>query len=532
MTAWPQKDLLAVRAATSPSTTAVIDVKDGTATDPENTIPSYRWSYAEFDTLVDDLARRMREIGINAGDHVGAVLDTSVQFVAINYALERLGAVLVPLNVRLTADELTTHCEQADVEILLCNRETESRAVQAAYQTVYWAGEQTTAPRVVSLDDSHTDQTISLWDTAFNPDTELRSPRRSPDDRRMILFTSGTTGSPKAVPLTTGNLIANAIASAFRLGVVQDDRWLCALPMYHMGGLAAVIRSTLYGTSVVLQSEFDAEATPAVAREFEVTGISLVPTMLRRIFDADEQLPESLRFVLLGGAPADDDLISDCKHHDVPVYPTYGMTEAASQITTACPEDAFEHQGTVGRPLFGTDLTIVGPDGEPVSPGDSGEIAVSGPSVTAGYYRDDTASAESFGPHGLYTGDVGYQDETGRLWITNRCGDRIVTGGENVDPVEVATVIRDCPAVRDVSVVGVDDPEWGQRVGALVVPAENQRIGREDIVEQCRGSLARYKHPRIVEFTEALPRTSSGTVDRSDVRERLRHGTADERELL
>ncbi|MFC6730841.1 AMP-binding protein, partial [Natronoarchaeum mannanilyticum] len=258
-------------------------------------------------------------------------------------------------------------------------------------------------------------------------------------------------------------LLASAVASAFRLGVAPDDRWLCCLPMYHMGGLAPVLRSTLYGTTVVLQSEFDAERTPTVARERGVTGVSLVPTMLQRILDRDAapDLPDTLRFVLLGGAPAGADLIADCERRDVPVHPTFGMTETASQVATATPREAFEHEGTVGRPLFGTTVTVVDEDGDPLPAGETGELVVDGPTVTPGYYGDSAATEASFGAHGLHTGDVGYRDDGGRLWVLNRRDDRIVTGGENVDPGEVVGALREHPKIRDAAVVGLDDAEWG-----------------------------------------------------------------------
>jgi len=530
VTTWPQTDWLAARAAASPEadavidTDAVIDADAGADADTADT-----WTYADLDAATDAVARSLAARGVGPADHVGTLLDTGLPFVLVVHALDRLGAVLVPLNVRHTPGELARACDRADVTTVLCDGDTESSAREAAERC-------DEAPAVVSIDaiapeNSPPDATDSDATQSATDERPLPSVERSPADVRVVLFTSGTTGEPKAVPLTAGNLFASAVASAFRLGVVPDDRWLCCLPMYHMGGLAPVLRSTLYGTTVVLQSEFDADRTPAVAREHGVTGVSLVPTMLRRIIDAAPELPDSLRFVLLGGAPAGAELIEACARREIPVHPTFGMTETASQVATATPREAFEYEGTVGRPLFGTSVTIVDEDGDPLPSGETGELVVDGPTVTPGYYGDAAATEASFGEYGLHTGDVGYRDECGRLWVLNRRDDRIVTGGENVDPGEIAGALREHPKIRDAAVVGIDDAEWGERVAALVVPERDSDEGAntgptaldaDAVREHCRERLAGYKLPRTVTFADELPRTASGTVDRERVRTALR----------
>ena len=534
---WPNADLLAARAATSPNALAVIDTGDGSDTAPDGDTGAVRLSYADLDAVVDDLARRLSTLGVEPGTRVATLLDTGLPFVAVVHALDRLGAVLVPLHVRLTARELGEQCARVDVETLLSagRRAEQASAVAGELDTditIGFVGDdgldsadpQPSDGSELAGDGSH--EPTEVW--SHEPADALPAVSRSPTDCRLVLFTSGTTGRPKAVPLTTGNLIASAVASAFRLGVDPDDRWLCALPMYHMGGLAPVLRSTLYGTCVVLQSTFDAAQTPAVARAHEVTGLSLVPTMLGRILDTGTELPDSLRFLLLGGGPADHSLIERADREAIPVYPTYGMTETASQIATASPAEARSHEGTVGRPLFGTDVTIVDEDDRPVEAETIGEIVVSGPTVTPGYLNDDV-TARAFGPHGLSTGDLGYRDEGGRLWITGRRSDRIVTGGENVDPAEVREVLCAHSAVDDAAVVGLPDEEWGERVAALVVPGDEPADElRESILTHCRDRLAGYKRPRTVGFAATLPRTSSGTVDRERVRDRLGEAARDD----
>jgi O-succinylbenzoic acid--CoA ligase len=505
-------DWLAYRARVSPEATALVE------TGSQTERPDGRWTYAELDSAVEEVAGRLTEIGVREGDHLGVLMETRVAFVRLVHAAMRLGAVLVPLNARLARPELSRQAATADLDFLVCERETEADAVAAA-EAVPEDGETIPDIPVVSVDspgDASGKEVVAL---------QNQDPAEwSREDPQALLFTSGTTGDPKAVELTIENFLTSATASAFRLGVTPDDRWLLCLSMYHMGGLSIVLRSALYGTTVVLQetgTEFDAARTAATIEEYDVTGVSLVPTMLRRMLDSAGELADSLRFVLLGGAPASEELIDRCETLDVPVHPTYGMTETASQIATARPAEAFEHRGTVGRPLLWMDVTVVAEDGTPLPAGEVGELVVSGPTVTPGYYGDSGATEDAFGEHGLHTSDVGYRDEAGRIWVLDRREDRIVTGGENVHPGEVAAVLRNHPGVREAAVVGLPDDEWGERVAALVVPESDAKLSADDVVNHCEGRLAGYKRPRTIDFTEELPRTASGTVEREAVRERL-----------
>jgi O-succinylbenzoic acid--CoA ligase len=491
-------DLLASRVAATPERPAVIDAGSGTV-----------WSYADLDAAVSDLAGRLASVGIGAGDRVPLLSGTSVDAVRAIHAVLRLGATVVPLDPALASGELQRRVEVLGADDLVCVADTEAAAIGATGAT---------AIRPVALDDADRIRSIESYESRAVPEAE-----RDAGDPMLVAFTSGTTGPAKGVRLTRHNVSASAIASAFRLGVDPADRWLCPLPVYHMGGLAPVLRSALYGTAVVIQEGFDAERTPAAAREHRATGISLVPTALHRIFEAGADLPESLRFVLLGGAAADESLIAACEDRGVPVYPTYGTTETASQVATATPAEAFEHEETVGRPLFGTEVRIVDADGAKQPPGEVGEIAVAGPTVTPGYVDGD---GSAFSPNGLRTGDLGYRDEAGRLYVVGRADDVIVTGGENVPASEVAATLREHPRARNAAVVGLDDPEWGERVAALVVSADGAERGEADVDADdlrafCRGRLADFEIPKTIRFADALPRTPSGTVDREAVRERL-----------
>jgi O-succinylbenzoic acid--CoA ligase len=492
---WPTHDVLHHRAATTPERTAVIDV--GT---------NREWTFGAFDTIVDGVTSRLQSV---LGDpdrqvRVGLLASTRIGFVAAVHACWRAGHTAVPLDTQLTSGELEARTARADLACLVCEDATEATALTAA-----------SCP-VVSIDAPTDDNVEPLQPAA--PDRSGATPAEwERDATAVVMFTSGTTGDPKGVRLTLGNLVASATGSAFRLGVSPTDRWLDCLPAYHMGGLAPIVRTALYGTTLLVQQSFDADDTAAVLDTFGVTGISLVPTQLKRLLDSGWTPAETLSTVLLGGAPASEELLERALAADVPVYPTYGMTEAASQVATATPQETERSPGTVGQPLVTTTVTVLEETGTPVEGGETGELVVEGPTITPGYL-DDSKTERAFGPHGLHTGDVGYRDSDGRLWVLGRADDTIITGGENVHPAEVEAAIRDHPEVGDAAVVGLPDEEWGERIGALVVSPEGESVPLSDLLQD---RLADYKQPKAVAFASELPRTASGTVDRYAVRSRL-----------
>jgi O-succinylbenzoic acid--CoA ligase len=493
---WPTRDPVSHRAAATPDRTAVVDTASGTA-----------WSYRRLDGFVDGAARRLQEaVGADAtAPRIGALASTRVEFVVAFHAALRVGAEVVPLNVRLADPELRARLRRVDPDVLVCERDTEGQAAAADCP-------------VVSLDDpvgSVDHLPVAAGDGPVDPAQWGRA------ETAVLLFTSGTTGQPKCVRLTLGNLVASATAAAFRLGVAPGDRWLDCLPVYHMGGLAPLLRCPVYGTTLLVQRGFEAAATAEAAAAHGATGISLVPTQLTRLLDGGWEPSTALDTVLLGGAPAPESLVERALDGGVPVYPTYGLTEAASQVTTATPAEARADPAAVGQPLVVTDLTVVDDEGRPVPAGETGEVVVDGPTVTPGYLDPDRTAV---GEYGLHTGDAGYLDADGRLRVVGRLDETIITGGENVHPAEVAAVLRDHPAVADAAVVGLADEEWGERVAALVAvegASGSERPTPDEIESFARDRLAGYKLPRTVAVVAQLPRTASGTVDRAAVRDRL-----------
>jgi O-succinylbenzoic acid--CoA ligase len=303
-----------------------------------------------------------------------------------------------------------------------------------------------------------------------------------------VMHTSGTTAAPRPVALTYGNWLASSLASAAALGLDHRERWLCPLPLVHVGGLSILIRSAIYATSVVLHARFEVDAVAGALMDPEeaITLVSLVPTMLARLLDAGLERPPTLRWALLGGGPIPPALLERAARAEVPVVSTYGMTEACSQIATG------------GWPLVGVDIRIA----------EDGEVLVRGPNVSP-----PALAADGW----LHTGDLGKLDEQGRLTITSRKAETIITGGENVAPAEVEAALLEHPAVADAGVFGRPDWEWGEAVIAAVVVRDGAAVTVEDLRSHCAARLASFKVPKTVEFARRLPRTDTGKLVRREL---------------
>lgn len=462
------------------------------------------WSYAALDRMVEQLAAQLHTAGVEPSHHVAVLLSNSPAYVGLIHALARLRAVLVPLNTRLVEAELTWQVRFVGAHYLIYGAET---AVQAA---------------AINLDGCvrlHVDELLAREIVkGQRPQSFLDL-----DAIQAIIFTSGTTGQPKGAMLTFANHLWSANASAYRLGLQTNDRWLTCLPFCHVGGLAVVLRSCLYGTAMVLHSRFEVDAFEASLEQEAVTLTSLVPIMLHRLLNArhGRPWPASLRLVLLGGAAASPELLEQCRAEQLPVAATYGLTEATSQVATQRLADGLRKPGSVGRPLMFTSVRIIDESGRVLPHGELGEVIVQGPTIMAGYYGNPDATARTLRDGWLHTGDIGYLDDEGDLWLVQRRSDIVISGGENVYPSEVEAALRQHPAVADACVVGVPDAEWGQRVAAMIQIRPSLSVTEVEIAEFLRGHLAGYKRPRLIEFVESLPQTASGKIERRTVVERL-----------
>ncbi|MDQ3669454.1 MAG: o-succinylbenzoate--CoA ligase [Actinomycetota bacterium] len=456
-----------------------------------------RWTFRELDARAGAVAARLADLGVQPGERVALLLRNGPAFVALAHGISRRGAVLVPLNVRLTALELAWQVAESEARLLVADEENASAArdldVRRASASELCGND--TPPAI-----SH-DLRIDL------------------EAAHSILYTSGTTGRPRGVILTYANHWWSAIGSALNLGADSDDRWLAVLPLFHVGGLSILLRSVIYGNPVVLQSSFDPAAANRAIDEERITIVSLVSEMLQRMLEERDgrPYPSHLRCVLVGGGPAPPKLLEACARQAVPVAPTYGLTEAASQVATLSPAEAVRKPGSAGKALLPTELRIRRRGGT-APPGEPGEILVRGPTVAAEYTDGPVTTTDEGGASWLHTGDIGYLDDEGYLYVLDRRDDLLISGGENVYPAEVEAALLAHESVEDVGVVGVPDPRWGQVPLAVVKLRDGAATAESELIAHCAGLLARYKVPTHVLFAETLPRTAGGKLRRDVIR--------------
>ncbi|MCK6577064.1 MAG: o-succinylbenzoate--CoA ligase [Anaerolineae bacterium] len=463
------------------------------------------YSFARLDRIAARLAARLAGLGIEPGARLGLLLDHSHRAIELIHAAIRLKAVIVPLNIRLTVEELRYQVAAADCAILLCDSPREAVALEACgaarvYNIAPGAG--SCAPQLP--DEGHFAGSAA----------DFLAVEMDLDAVQAIVFTSGTTGRPKGAQITYRNWIASAQASAQRLGVNDHDRWLMSLPLYHVGGLSMIFRSCRDHSALVIPPPSrDPHEMVRVIETERVSLVSVVPTQLVRMLDAGLRRTESLRMILVGGAAASPELLLRCCAAGLPVAPTYGLTEAASQVATMLPEDACRKPGSAGKAIGDTHIRILDSSGALCSADEIGEVSVCGSTVMKGYLGYPPVEPEA----GFRTGDLGYLDDEGNLWIVQRRTDLIVTGGENVYPSEVEAVLKSHNLVADACVVGIPDPEWGQKVAAMVVWQGDSEASAMALSDYCRQRLAGYKTPRKWVFAEELPLTASGKVHRHKV---------------
>jgi O-succinylbenzoic acid--CoA ligase len=449
------------------------------------------WSFRELARHAAACARHLKEAGVGHGSRVAIYMHNSLDAVlAVHAALWR-GATLVFLNRRLTQRELAWHIDDSAPELLL-----------------------TDAGADVEVDIP----VLAVDRVQLGEDAVFLSPEQYEEsDVLTVMYTSGTTGKPKPVPLTWKNHVSSALGSVFNLGTDETDNWLCTLPLFHIGGLSILIRSVIYGTCFTVTRGFDVEEVGRLIQKKGITLASFVPTMLERILEHRPRIsPGSLRAVLLGGAPASEALVERALLAGFPVLQTYGMTEACSQLTTMAPGQELEKLGSSGPPIFQAKIQVRDDEGEPAEEGESGDIWAAGPMVFGGYLDRPQANAEVLSDGWFKTGDYGRLDAEGFLWVEARRDDVIISGGENVYPREIEDVLATHPSVADSAVVGIQDAEWGEVVAAAIVLDGDVDEAELDVF--CRERLAGFKVPRRWVFLDGLPRTAAGKTKRGAIR--------------
>jgi len=427
--------------------------------------PAGSCTYAELLARAQATAGRLRERGIAAGARVAIAVAPGRDFAYALHACMLLGAVAVPVDLRLAPGE-----------------------------------QETIAAGSSALLDEQFFYEFDLCTAASAIDGEVRrQARHDLDATAVVIHTSGTSAAPKAIELTYGNLLWSALGSAVALGLDANERWLCALPLSHVGGLSILVRSAIYATTAVVHERFESDRVLRSLQEQRITLVSLVATTLARLLDAGLEHPPALRCALTGGGPVPAALIARAVAAGVPVGMTYGLTESCSQVTTTPVAALAQGEHGAGPALFCTRVRCA----------EDGEVLVAGPTVAPG----------ALAPDGwLHTGDLGVLDAHGRLSIAGRKADTVVSGGENVAPSEVEAVLEAHPDVLEAAVVARADEQWGEAVTAIVVLHPGCAFDGEQLRAHCAASLARHKVPKRVELrAEPLPRTRSGKLLRREL---------------
>ncbi len=455
-------------------------------------------TYAELDDRSERLAAGLLEAGLSRGDRVSTLTGSSPEHVVVFFACAKAGLVLMPLNWRLTTSELAYQLSDAEPAVLLHDDE-HAEAAAAIHE------------RSAGLED-------------FVADSNYLPPAPTDDDGLLLVYTSGTTGKPKGALLTHSNCFWTNLSFDLATGIGGDDVVLAVLPQFHCGGWnVQPLLAWWKGAKVVLEPSFDATRVLSLIAEKRVTTMMGVPAnylfMAQEPGFAEADL-SSLRRAVVGGAPMPEALLDTWHERGVEIVQGYGLTEAAPNVLALPPEDAVRKRGFAGKPYPHVDVELRDPEtGAVVEGAGEGELVVRGPNVFAGYWRNPDATATALAGGYLHTGDIAERDDEGYYRIVGRTKDMVISGGENIYPAELENVLHEHPAVAEAAVVGVPDERWGEVCIAFV--ALRGEATEEELLEFCRGRLARYKVPKRVRFVDALPRNAMNKVAKAELLERV-----------
>lgn len=457
-------------------------------------------TFKELYQITFQMAGKLFASGLKRKQFAAILLRNHLDTAVILLAFQLLGVRAVILNNRLTAEELIWQLQDSQAAFLI------SEELFAEKKEVI--GSRLPGLSLITKE--------SLSSVSFvEPDECLEV---NMDEICTIMYTSGTTGHPKGVIQTYGNHWWSATGSALNLGLHEDDCWLCTVPLFHISGYSILMKSMIYGMKMVLHEKFDPVTTMQDIKSEHVTIMSVVSTTLTRILEQlqGDKLPEYFRCMLIGGGPASLPLLEECVAKDIPVYQTYGMTETSSQIVTLAPEDSIRKLGSAGKPLFPSQLKIIAEGNKEAAVHEAGEILVKGPNVTKGYLNREKASTQDIQDGWLHTGDIGYLDEEGFLFVLDRRSDLIISGGENIYPAEIEGVLTSHPSIIDAGIIGQKDEKWGEVPAAFIVP--KTPVTERELLEFCRERLAKYKIPKHFYFIDEIPRNASKKILRRELR--------------
>ena len=479
------------------------------------TFEGQTWTYRQLLNRVDRLAAGFREQGVRHGDRVGYLGTNHPAILETMLAASRLGAIFTPLNFRLTGPELSYIVADAGLHTLVSDG--------AHQEVIDGAREQLPVRCYVGVEGAGAgwhpfEEIIDRSDRLARPDLV------GANEVAVLMYTSGTTGRPKGVMLTHANLWWNNTNLMHLYDVLADDVSLVSSPLFHIAGLNVTIFTTWRkGGEVVLHRTFDAQATLDDISRYRISTLFGAPIMFQLVSDLpafDSADLSSVRIIICGGAPVPEALIKRFHERGIAMLNGYGLTETAPSAAFLTAEYTLSKLGSIGRPPLLSEIKIVDKDGAAVTdPGVSGEICARGPNVTKGYWNKPEETAQVIDADGwFHTGDIGYLDADGFLYLIDRLKDIVVSGGENISSVEVENVLQEHPSVTEVAVIGVPDERWGETVVAVAVLVPGQAVTLVELREFGGQSLARYKLPRELHVIDTMPRNLAGKVLKFELR--------------
>jgi fatty-acyl-CoA synthase len=474
-----------------------------------------RLSYKAFNRRADAMAHALRHrFGIQKGDRIAVLAHNSSDILELFFAVGKLGAILVPINFRLVAREVKYILENSEAKVLFFGPDFAEMVrgllpeVNVDYIVPFEAD-----PILTSYE-----ELLTSADGAVPEPAEIAL-----DDAHVILYTSGTTGSPKGAVLTHGSITWNAINTQVGWDLTHDDITITHTPFFHTGGLNVLTTPLIHrGGTIVVAKQFDAGKTLEIIERERVTVLFAVPTMFQMMIEhpgfAGTDM-SSVRFFISGGAACPVSLIEAYSATGVTFKQGYGLTEAGPNCFTLDAKDAVRKAGSVGFPNMHIDVRVVDEAGQDVPAGTPGELLIRGPHVCKGYWKNAEATAAAIKDGWLSTGDVVQRDEEGYFYIVDRKKDLFISGGENVYPAELEKLLAGHPAIAEAAVIGIPDEKWGEVGRAIVVTRPGHTLTDKDVVGFLADKLAKYKLPKSVLFVAELPRNSTGKVTKPALRE-------------
>ena len=484
--------------------------------------PLVRWrgrsvSYGEFDARTDALAAGLAELGVAPGDVVSVMLPNCLEFLEAWWAILKAGAVFGPINPAFTAPEAAYVIGHSQAVAVV----TDSNGAATI------AGRRATPElaqlrHVISVDDGGE---LALESLAGH-DGEVPASRRGPDDLATLMYTSGTTGKPKGAMLTHANVLANASMGAELLPLVAGERVGMLLPLFHVNAqVVTCVIPMMVGCEVAMWERFSASTFWQTVSELEPVALSAVPTILAAVLHTANAPTgrTSLRYIICGAAPLSRELLEAFEDRfDIRILEGYGLTESTC-VSSLNPYYGVRKPGSIGLPVRGQQLQIVAPDGSAVDDGQLGEIVVKGPNVMAGYLHNEEATAVTVRDGWLHTGDVGYVDADGYVFIVDRAKDMIIRGGENIYPREIEEVLYTHAGVLECAVIGVPHEVRGEEVLAVVAPKPGAELDGDELQAYASERLAAFKVPRRFEIRPELPKNATGKISKPPLREEFGH---------